>query len=141
MYAIRSYYAICGRFLFKAICCQQCELRSTALNIQKINDWLQFAGLAGVIGSLIFVGLQLKQTQEIALSNNYQSRTANVVATNVGAMTSPAFLSGMAKVYANSPSKLTMPEAIAVELNIGTSMTLFENNHLQYQAGFLNDEP
>ena len=110
------------------------------MNTQKINDWLQIAGLAGVIGSLIFVGLQLKQGQEIAFSNNYQSRTASTVATNVGAMSSPEFLSGMAKVYANSPSELTMPEAIAVELYIGTTMTLFENNHLQYQAGFLNEE-
>ena len=114
--------------------------RSVAVNSQKINDWLQIAGLAGVIGSLIFVGLQLKQAQAIALSNNYQSRTANVVAANVGAMSSPEFLSGMAKVYASSSSKLTMQEAIAIELNIGTIMTLFENNHLQYQAGFLNEE-
>jgi hypothetical protein len=114
--------------------------RSIAVNSQKINDWLQIAGLAGVIGSLIFVGLQLKQAQAIALSDNYQSRTANTIATNVGAMSSPEFLSGMAKVYANSAGELTMREAIAVELNVGTLMTMFENNHLQYQAGFLNEE-
>lgn len=69
-----------------------------------------------------------------------KSRAANTDATNVGAMSSPEFLSGMAKVYANSPSELTMREAIAVELNVGTIMTMFEKSHLQYQAGFLNDE-
>jgi len=33
-----------------------------------INDWLQVAGLAGVIASLVFVGLQLKQDRQFALS-------------------------------------------------------------------------
>ena len=69
-----------------------------------------------------------------------KSRAANTDATNVGAMSSPEFLSGMAKVYANSPSELTMREAIAVELNVGTITTMFEKSHLQYQAGFLTDE-
>lgn len=39
--------------------------------MDKLGDWLQIIGLFGVIGSLIFVGLQLKQTQAIALSETY----------------------------------------------------------------------
>ena len=35
----------------------------------EINDWLQVAGLAGVIVSLVFVGLQLKQDRQFALSD------------------------------------------------------------------------
>jgi hypothetical protein len=110
------------------------------VNSEKINDWLQIAGLGGVIGSLIFVGLQLKQAQAIALSDVYQSRTANTIENNVGAMSSPEYLSGMSKIYTKKSSELTMPEAIAVELNIGTIVTMIENNHLQYQAGFLPEE-
>jgi len=34
----------------------------------RLNEWLQVAGLFGVIASLMFVGLQMKQQQEIALS-------------------------------------------------------------------------
>ena len=34
----------------------------------EINDWLQVAGLVGVIVSLVFVGLQLKQDRQFALS-------------------------------------------------------------------------
>jgi len=34
----------------------------------RIEDWLQIAGLFGVIGSLIFVGLQMRQDREIALA-------------------------------------------------------------------------
>jgi hypothetical protein len=29
----------------------------------KLNDWLQFAGMLGLIGSLVFVGMQVNQTQ------------------------------------------------------------------------------
>lgn len=33
---------------------------------KKLNDWLQVIGLFGVIASLIFVGIQVRQTQVIA---------------------------------------------------------------------------
>lgn len=116
------------------------EYGGVTMNSEKINDWLQVAGLAGVIGSLIFVGLQLKQAQDIALSDVYQGRTAINVAANVGAMNSPEFLSGMSKIYAKKASELTMREAVAVEMHIGTTLTMIENNHWQYQAGFLPEE-
>ena len=60
---------------------------------QNLNDWLQIVGMFGVIGSLIFVGLQLKQSQAIALSETYQNRTVANIEMNVGAMSSPEFLS------------------------------------------------
>ena len=116
------------------------EYVGVTMNSEKINDWLQVAGLAGVIGSLIFVGLQLKQAQAIALSDVYQNRTATNIEANAGAINSSEYLSGMSKIYAGKASDLTMPEAIAIELHIGTTMTMIENNHWQYQAGFLPEE-
>jgi len=110
------------------------------VNSQKINDWLQIVGLFGVIGSLIFVGLQLKQTQAIALSETYHNRTATSVDMNVGAINSPDFLSGVSKVYQNKSDELTMPEAVALEWYIGTNLATIENNHLQFQSGFLTQE-
>ena len=110
------------------------------MNSQKINDWLQIVGLFGVIGSLIFVGLQLRQTQAIALSETYQSRTATSINANVGVMSSPAALSGVSKVYRNEFDKLTMPEAVALEQLIGSSLAMLENNQMQFQQGFLSDE-
>ena len=41
---------------------------------EKINDWLQIVGMVGIIGSLIFVGLQLKQSQDIAVAGQNQER-------------------------------------------------------------------
>jgi len=96
--------------------------------------------LFGVIGSLIFVGLQLKQTQAIALSQTYQSRTATSVEMSIGVMNSPEALSGIAKIYRNKFDELTMPEAVALEYLIGSVLTTFENNQMQHEQGFLSQE-
>ena len=68
------------------------------VDTSKINEWLQVVGMFGVIASLVFVGLQLKQTQQIALSNTYQARNDATVESLVAAMGSPEFLSASAKV-------------------------------------------
>ena len=58
----------------------------------------------------------------------------------VSAVNSPAVLSAFAKIYANRSGELTMQEAIALEYYLGANMVLFENNHLQYELGFLSEE-
>jgi hypothetical protein len=35
------------------------------MNSEKVNDWLQIVGMIGIMASLIFVGLQVRQTQSI----------------------------------------------------------------------------
>ena len=35
------------------------------MNSAKLNDWLQVIGIFGLVASLVFVGLEIKQTQEI----------------------------------------------------------------------------
>jgi hypothetical protein len=47
----------------------------------KLHDWLQLVGIFALVGSLIFVGLQLKQTQEVALiesTNGYSEQSLNL---------------------------------------------------------------
>ena len=40
-----------------------------------IQDLIQLLGMVGIIGSLIFVGLEMRQSQRIALAGQEQSRT------------------------------------------------------------------
>ena len=40
-----------------------------------VQDLIQFLGMIGIIGSLIFVGLQMQQTQRIAIAGQVQART------------------------------------------------------------------
>jgi hypothetical protein len=38
------------------------------MNSAKLNDWMQVAGIFAVVASLIFVGLQMRQEQDIAVA-------------------------------------------------------------------------
>jgi hypothetical protein len=106
----------------------------------KINDWLQVIGMFGVIASLVFVGLQMKQTQEIALSNTYQARAHASVERNVAITTSPILLSAEAKLWVGKEAQLTPEEIVALSHNFYSQMDTFENNHYQLESGFLSEE-
>jgi hypothetical protein len=43
------------------------------MDSEKLHDWLQIVGLAAVVGSLIFVGLQVKQEDDIAFAEVAES--------------------------------------------------------------------
>jgi DNA-binding GntR family transcriptional regulator len=49
------------------------------LESQKLHDWLQVIGIAAVVASLIFVGLQIKQSDEIALAEILESVAARAI--------------------------------------------------------------
>ena len=44
-----------------------------------VQDLIQFLGMIGIIGSLIFVGLQMQQTQRIAIAGQVQARAEMAV--------------------------------------------------------------
>ena len=94
----------------------------------------------GVIASLLFVGLQMKQTHEIALSATYQARTATAVDLSIGPITSPEWLAGVAKVNSEDIESLTKEEHVALLWEFYAVMAVWENNHLQYELGFLPEE-
>ena len=43
----------------------------------KLNEWLQVAGLFGVLGGLVFVGLQLSLDRQLALIEGTEAATSN----------------------------------------------------------------
>lgn len=109
-------------------------------DISKLNDWLQVVGMFGLIASLIFVGMQIKQDHEIALSSTYQARSNATVDSSIAAINSPTFLNAAAKLYADRSKDLTMQEAVAWEFYVGATMTMYENNQQQYLLGYLGEE-
>ena len=110
------------------------------MNSQKLNDWLQVAGMFGIIGTLVFVGVQMNQTQKIALSANYQARASAGAEVDMAASGNPIILSGIAKLNRGLANQLTAEEVVAQDYLMGTYMKLYENNHYQYQMGFLPEE-
>jgi len=103
----------------------------------KLNDWLQVIGIFAVVASLIFVGLQMKQSQEIALSAAYSARADTSIALSIEANTNPLNVSGMEKVLTGDIQDLSYAENSAVWGFLYASMTMFENHHYQYELGFL----
>ena len=110
------------------------------MNPTKLNDRLQIIGIFGVIASLMFVGLQLKQSHEIAVSAAYQARADTSVAMSMTAANTPEFTSGTSKLYKAEFEDITAQEFVALEYNFGAIMTLYENQHQQYELGFLPEE-
>ena len=88
------------------------------MHSERANLWLQLTGMTGIIASLIFVGLQLKQSQEIAIAETFLS----ILSSEIEVLNST---SENAEIWAkaNSGAELTDAEAV-VFANLVTSFHL-----------------
>ncbi len=105
----------------------------------KLNDWLRVAGFVGVIGSLVFVGLEMQQSREIAIADIYQSRANMVIEAQGLVLTSDKLLAARTKLFWTDES-LTPEEEYALWFSYNTWLSYWENNHFQYQSGLLSEE-
>lgn len=103
----------------------------------KLHDWLQVVGLFGVIGSLIFVGLQMKQDREIALSAATQARTETTIQNILGVASNPYYMSAVDKISNGAGDTLTASERHGIRMQSTAALFNFENIHYQYQQGFV----
>jgi hypothetical protein len=110
------------------------------MDSSRLNDWLQVIGLFGVMASLVFVGLQMKQTQDIALAETYGTRTAISSDNDSSVVGTPQYFSAVAKLYSGLRDELTAEEYIALEGANAANLTIMENLHYQYMLGFLPEE-
>jgi hypothetical protein len=101
------------------------------------RDVAELIGIAAIVASLVFVGLQMKQTHEIALSSAYQARSAISIEMYVAAATSPHLMSGITKVAQRRYEELSEEEYQSVSYFFGAEMFVYENNHYQSESGFL----
>ena len=95
-----------------------------------------FLGVLGVIGSLVFVGLELRQTQRIALAEMEQRRSEQT--TNRAL----AFLTGEIETWANVQgvplSELSPKERMVREMHWSWAAQMQQNTLFQYQEGFIS---
>ena len=99
----------------------------------KLNDWMQVIGIFAVVASLIFVGLQMKQSHEIALASQYQARAEAALSlfeTHIEAKyTMPPFL-----------NKVTDTFTVQDIAQAQWQWTALDNHYFQYQKGFLEED-
>ena len=124
--------------------------------MKKLNahDWFQAIGMASVVGSLIFVGLQLRQSQEIAIAAQYQARLDAASGHYTAILQSDA---GLRVIGADLLAEIASAEAAPPEFKawaasqpveelafraIGGTILLksHDNVYFQYQSGFLSEE-
>lgn len=110
------------------------------MDTKKLNDWLQVVGLFGVIVSLVFVGYEIKQTREIAVSNIYQSRATASSEAAMSLAANQEAMRAFSKGRSADSESITGPELSAgMATHIGL-MFLWDNSHFQNENGFMSDD-
>jgi len=109
------------------------------MNSARLNDWMQVVGIFAVVASMIFVGLQMKQSQEIALAAQYHERT--VVAVDwIMAQHEHGNFGAWARLCGQEFSQDTPEQAVHDCINAFSLLQIHENHHFQYKAGFLDED-
>jgi len=99
------------------------------------KDVLELIGIAAIVASLIFVGLQMKQSHEIALAAQYNARANAVMSFHENQYevdsipNSSALLAGL--------SETVKPRHVTEVLWLWIA---YDNHHFQHQAGFLSED-
>ena len=108
------------------------------------KDIAEFVGIAAIVASLVFVGLQMRQSHEIALSEAHQQRAAMTsdafIALSENEQALAALLVAVPSDISDIPDGIEPAEYIAFQYWMMGIMMTIENAHFQYQAGFLSEE-
>jgi len=111
------------------------------MNPQKLRDWLEIIGIFGIIASLIFVGLEMRQSQRIALSAAYQARSDSSMVIRMAAVESETLQSANGKLRQVKDFEGLSPEELSAVLDLmAGNMIYLENMHYQYVNGFISEE-
>ena len=102
------------------------------------KDIVEFTGIAALVASLIFVGLQMKQTHEIAMAATYQARTDSEMSIFGLIFESESLERAMVKVTLGEP--LTDYEKTVLTIFFNPLLMYYENAHFQWEQGLVTDE-
>ena len=104
----------------------------------KLNDRLQIIGMAGIIASLVFVGLEMRQSRQIAVADIYQQKTALLIEVQQFMRTTDGRTNAYALILSGQP--LTPDDESTIRRSNPTWIAYWENNHFQYQLGMMTAE-
>ena len=109
----------------------------------KKSDWKDTAeliGIAAIVASLVFVGMQMKQSQDIALSQASQARTAMAIETLISTTENPIYVSAVAKGRSGRREELTLEEQVTMTQYATAVLMSYDDQHFQYINGFVTEE-
>jgi hypothetical protein len=122
----------------------------------KKYDWrvvTELTGISAIVASLVFVGLQMKQSQEIAIAEQYQTRAIaageymewladnDALHSVLVSQIKGVYESGEAGKAFNELYETQGPDYLATKnfMDLNTLIS-FDNYYFQYQQGFMEEE-
>ncbi len=122
-------------------------------NQTQLKVLVEIIGMSAIVASLVFVGMELRQTHQIAIAAEYQERATSVIDQYNAKMQSDAALSVVGQPLYEAVKSADFPdeyrhlyEGYTVEqlgfetINTLNALTAFDNIYFQYQSGFISDE-
>jgi|TARA_B100001167_G_C16582210_1_gene217485 nucleoside-specific outer membrane channel protein Tsx len=111
------------------------------MNMKKVSldVWIQLLGMLSVLAGLVFVGLEMRQSQRIALAAQQQER-ASLVTEIIGTFseTNPP-ISFLDFLNENLDVSNQNNRAVA-ETYIYRMWMVYENDYLQYELGLMDED-
>ena len=98
-----------------------------------------FLSVVGIIGSLIFIGLELRQNQKLAMTNAYQTRLSEMQQAMVNLALSKDLAAIMVKLKLEGADALTEAELFRARTWAKGVQWRMESQYYQYKQGFLDD--
>ena len=110
------------------------------MDIAKWKDWAELVALVAVIGSIIAVVAELRQTQEALQAQAFQARAFNGIAWNIELASNDELARLDSLIYHPEfdPNNLSIEERRRVMLLLTITRIDLDNEHYQYQMGFLD---
>ena len=103
-----------------------------------IQDLIQLLGMIGIIGSLIFVGLEMRQSQRIALAGQQALRTQFFL-DGVDALSEPQKSAQTITEMLIGDIPVTEDYEWLLENNIHRNWWIYENDFVQYDLGLMDE--
>ena len=109
-----------------------------------LDTWIQLLGMLGVLGGLVFVGLEMQQSQTIAVAGQIQARNRGDMDFSIALLTAEEKLSRdvneMGNIALLDPSTLLPDEQAARNLILRWQTVSLQNAWQQYELGLIPED-
>ena len=106
------------------------------------KDVAELIGIAAIVASLVFVGLELRQTQTALMASTYQARSFDAMNAQRGLADSEFIGPLLAKIDLDNEQSLeglSREEFWRLRRHVVSRMIDFDNEYFQYQSGYLDE--
>ena len=105
----------------------------------RLDTWIQLVGMLSVVAGLIFVGIEMRQTQRVALAAQQQQRAATlieIIGTFSEANSPLSWLDFVSEDFdVSEENSRALGENAAYQL-----WMIYENDYLQYELGLMDND-